>query len=251
MSLTAERTISEFVDSVGKYLVRALEPTLRTTLEMEIGKALDKSLRDGEFYKCISEDLQQGVSELFRQISNFKKEAGEDGPLQPPDPDKAEKMLSEASSQLDYIFKSTEEAATNILNIIEKNMAVQDEVLTLLEKEGSGSGSGSGSENIQRLKGINRDVQNDYIQVMTALSFQDLTGQRITKVLELLSHIEKSVLRMLVSTGIKMKEKEASPDKDLNEIFSEAQVRLDTALKGPQACANQVDIDNLLGELGL
>ncbi len=243
-----EKVIGDIVAGVGEYLVTALEPILRSTVEAELGKALDKALRDGEFYKYVSEDLRKGVSGLFKEIANFKKEAGGQVTLAVPDTRKAEEALSEASSQLDYIFKSTEEAAENILNIIEKNLATQEKILDMLEQEGA---KGLSSGTVEQLKAMNREVQNDYIEVMTALSFQDLTGQRIRKVIDFLSFVENNVLRMLVSTGIKIKEKEASPDKDVEEIISEAEARVDTALKGPQATANQGDIDNLLADLGL
>lgn len=244
-----ESAISEIVQRAGDYLVQALETNLREALQAEIVKALEKALKDGKFYKYMSDELQNGVAELLKEIKAFKEEAvgGESG-LNHDTQEKAENMLSEASTQLDYIFKSTEEAATKILDIVEKNMNTQEQVLVLLEEEAS---KNPGNELVQKLKGINQEIQSDYIEVMTALSFQDLTGQRIKKVLSFLSFVENEIFRILVSTGIKIKEKEASPDKDVEEIISEAQARVDDTLKGPQSDANQGDIDNLLADLGL
>ncbi|MFH1148187.1 MAG: protein phosphatase CheZ [Pseudomonadota bacterium] len=248
-TLHDESAIGDIVQRAGDYLVQALETTIREALQAEIVKALDKALKDGKFYKYMSDELQSGVVDLLKEIKTFKEEAaGGNGGRNQDAQQKAENMLSEASTQLDYIFKSTEEAATKILDIVEKNMNTQEQVLALLEEEAS---KNPDNELINKLKSINQGIQNDYIEVMTALSFQDLTGQRIKKVLSFLSFVENEIFRILVSTGIKMKEKAASPDKDVEEIISEAQARVDDTLKGPQADTNQGDIDSLLADLGM
>jgi chemotaxis regulatin CheY-phosphate phosphatase CheZ len=73
----------------------------------------------------------------------------------------------------------------------------------------------------------------------------------IEKVVGFLSFIENELLRLLISAGMKIKEKEAYPDKDAEQIISEAEARADIALKGPQDATSQADIDKLLSDLGL
>jgi len=249
MKFGDEKTMDELVRQIGQYVAETLEPTFRVTLETEIGKALDRAINEGRFYKYMSEEFQKGMTGLFKEISDFKKTTVQIEPSCPPDTqEKAEKMLSAASNQLDYIFKSTEEAATKILDIIEKNMGIQERMAALLEKEGT---KVSNNGFIDELKAINREIQNDYVEIMTTLSFQDLTGQRIKKVVGFLSFIENEVLRLLISTGMKIKEKAAYPDKDTEQIISEAEARADITLKGPQSGTSQADIDKLLADLGL
>ncbi|MEW5947863.1 MAG: protein phosphatase CheZ [Thermodesulfobacteriota bacterium] len=249
MKFADEKTMDELVRQIGKYVAETLEPTFRITLETEIGKALDRAINEGRFYKYMSGEFQKGITGLFKEISDFKKTTVQAEPSRLPDAhENAEKMLSEASTQLDYIFKSTEEAATKILDIIEKNMGVQERISTLLEKEGAKISSNGF---VGELKAINTEIQNDYVEIMTTLSFQDLTGQRIKKVVGFLSFIENEVLRLLISTGMKIKEKAAYPDKDTEQIISEAEARADITLKGPQSGASQADIDKLLADMGL
>ncbi len=247
MKLSDEKTIDELVRRVGEYVVNSLQDNLRSTLEAEISKALYKAINEGRFYKCVSEELHGGIAGLFRDISEFKKSAGDLESLELPDTEKAGKMLSEASDQLDYIFKSTEAAATRILDIVEKNIALQEKIGSLLDKAASGSNNGV----IVELKAINKEVENDYMEVMTALSFQDITGQRINKVIGFLSFMENEVLRLLISAGVKMKEKEANPDRDADQIISEAEAKVDTTLRASKEMGSQADIDRLLAELGL
>jgi chemotaxis protein CheZ len=249
MKFANEKTMDELARQIGQYVAETLEPTFRITLETEIGKALDMAINEGRFYKYMSEEFQKGMTGLFKEISDFKKTTVQTEPSCLPDTqEKAEKMLSDASNQLDYIFKSTEEAATKILDIIEKNMGVQERMSALLEKEGA---KVSDNGFVDELKAINREIQNDYVEIMTTLSFQDLTGQRIKKVVGFLSFIENELLRLLISAGMKIKEKEAYPDKDAEQIISEAEARADIALKGPQDGTSQADIDKLLADLGL
>lgn len=249
MKFADEKNMNELVRQISQSVAETLEPTFRTTLDTAIGKALDRAINEGRFYKYMSKEFQQGITELFKEISNFKKTSVQTEPSCLPDTqEKAEKMLSEASTQLDYIFKSTEEAATKILDIIEKNMGVQERMSALLEKEGA---KVSDNGLVDELKAMNREIQHDYMEIMTALSFQDLTGQRIKKLVGFLSFIENEVLRLLISAGMKIKEKEACPDKDAAQIISEAEARADITLKGPQDVVSQADIDKLLADLGL
>ncbi len=246
MKFADEKNMNELVRQISQSVVETLEPTFRITLETGIGKALDKAINEGRFYKYMSGELQKGMSGLFKEIGSFKKTSVQTEPSCVPDTqEKAEKMLSEASTQLDYIFKSTEEAATKILDIIEKNMGVQERMSALLEKEGV---KVSDNGLVDELKAMNREIQHDYIEIMTTLSFQDLTGQRIKKLVGFLSFIENEVLRLLISSGMKIKEKEAYPDRDAAQIISEVEAM---ELKGPQDGVSQADIDKLLADLGL
>ncbi|MDH5297640.1 MAG: protein phosphatase CheZ [Desulfobulbaceae bacterium] len=84
--------------------------------------------------------------------------------------------------------------------------------------------------------------------IIPACSFQDITGQRVRKVVELIRGIEKRILEMMVSSGIKLKEKgEGKDDYQIEDDASRA-VEL---LKGPDSSVSQGSIDDLLASLGL
>ena len=48
------------------------------------------------------------------------------------------------------------------------------------------------------------------IEILTALSFQDLTGQKIKKIIALVGDVETRILGLLISLGIK---KEDAPER--------------------------------------
>ena len=88
------------------------------------------------------------------------------------------------------------------------------------------------------------------MEIMTALSFQDLTGQRIKRIVTALQQIEKVVFELYMATGLSMKAMEQNPEKSVEEIRQASKARA-TQLKGPQAGATQTDVDDLLSQLGL
>jgi len=70
----------------------------------------------------------------------------------------------------------------------------------------------------------------------------------VRKVVELIRGIEKRILEMMVSSGIKLKEKgEGKDDYQIEDDASRA-VEL---LKGPDSSVSQGSIDDLLASLGL
>ncbi|MDO9462501.1 MAG: hypothetical protein Q7J61_01710, partial [Deltaproteobacteria bacterium] len=60
MKFANEKTMDELARQIGQYVAETLEPTLRVTLETEIGKALNMAINEGRFYKYMSEEFQKG-----------------------------------------------------------------------------------------------------------------------------------------------------------------------------------------------
>lgn len=86
---------------------------------------------------------------------------------------------------------------------------------------------------------------------MTTLSFQDLTGQRIKRIIEALKRIEAIVFDVYMSTGLIVKAHDQQPEKNMNELEQETHKKV-TKLKGPSRdAASQNDVDDLLSQLGL
>jgi chemotaxis protein CheZ len=96
----------------------------------------------------------------------------------------------------------------------------------------------------------NEVLGQDLMTIMTALSFQDLTGQRIKRVIAAVKQIESITFDLFVSTGLKIKAKEQNPEKDMVQLDAEARQRVST-LKGPQNESSQADVDDLMAQLGL
>ena len=128
-----------------------------------------------------------------------------------------------AVDRLQFCVQKTEEAANKTMGIVEKHMA----------------GMGDLEENIQKLHGpddavkflddFQRNYENDLTEIITAQSFQDITGQTIQKVILLVADIEKELVGMVTAFGVKI------------EVESKEEVH-ETVV--------QSDVDELLKEFG-
>ncbi len=201
-------------------------------------------------YKQLSEDMRDGLKNIYYQISSVSEETGERK-------HDTGALITEASTQLEEVVKATESAAMNIMEIVEDQFDKAGESSKLLQELKSQFPE---NEAIDKLLVINDDLIKNLTEVLTALSFQDITGQRIKKVSLALNAIEQSVLDLYLSSGLVMNAAEENPDGDAEQIQAEAQKAVEdykekvssSQLKGPDKNApSQEAIDQMLSQLGL
>ena len=87
--------------------------------------------------------------------------------------------------------------------------------------------------------------------MMEPLSFQDLVGQRIQRIIRLVKTMEMRIEDLIISFGIKMQRHKENPAMTFEELDKEvAQYKSD--LKGPQSDGEGLDqgeVDALLASL--
>ncbi len=134
--------------------------------------------------------------------------------------------LPKATDELDAIVGATEEATNSILGAMEslENLAGE------LSPE------------------MGEKVSEAVTQVYEACNFQDITGQRITKVVKTLKHIEEKVEALVAAFGDEIaKYKKAHPETE--EVVEEKKPTDAELLNGPQLpddASKQAEIDALL-----
>ncbi len=229
---------------LGRITARA-ESTIRevisAALSDEINRALTQALTEGEFYRSISDDLQDGLKSIYREINEAAKASGNGDAVPSAD---TKQIFSEASSQLSAILQTTEQATESIMVVVEKHLDQNERTLNLLDS------LGIQSPEVDELRAGAETLGTDLMEIMTTLSFQDLTGQRIKRIVTALQQIEKVVFELYMSTGLSMKAKAEHPEKSLAEIRETSKARA-SELKGPQSGSTQNDVDDLLSQLGL
>lgn len=146
----------------------------------------------------------------------------------------------------------------NIMEIVEKHLDLQAESSELLAAVREGAATPG---QMVRLEEINTQLGDDLTGLLTALSFQDITGQRIKRVVAALNKIENSVVELYVASGLIMDGAEKNPDKDALALQSEARKAVEdfrqnrkvaSTLKGPDKdSVSQGAIDDLLAQLGM
>jgi len=76
-------------------------------------------------------------------------------------------------------------------------------------------------------------ITNDVSQITEALSFQDLSGQRIMKIIKLLSDFQVQLLGIVVSFGSQLKQREKNSTLSVEESKTMAQADVDKYLGSP------------------
>jgi chemotaxis protein CheZ len=165
------------------------------------------------------EELSQHISHTKREIALMNAQA--DGGT-----------LSSTTFELDAIVQQTEDATNNIMtaaeNIDDLAGKLTDAALTPEERE-------------DKAAAINAET----IRIFEACNFQDITGQRIRKVVKMLTYIETRIDNMVRIWG----------ERDIQELTEEvvgevrpAEGSDESLLNGPQlpgGGVSQSDIDNL------
>ncbi|MFC1513357.1 protein phosphatase CheZ [Thermodesulfobacteriota bacterium] len=227
-----------------KEKVAAVDGALRDELGQLIGSVLREELDaylqkqvEGHFYQNLVMEMKGGIGDVYHSIADFKKDLGQ----MSSQADSAETLIGDASDQLEEIVKTTESATNRIMDIVE---TFQDLLTEMSAAAEAMPAAGEGS----LLQGHIRRMQADTMEIMTACSFQDITGQRVRKVVDLIRGIEKRILEMMVSSGVKIKEKREG--KDEFQIADDAHKAVDL-LQGPDSSVGQENVDDLLASLGL
>jgi chemotaxis protein CheZ len=138
--------------------------------------------------------------------------------------------MARVSQELGAVVGGTEKATQQILQAAEYIVETANN-LSVAVKMGQEAG-------------IAQDIQDRVIQIFEACNFQDLTGQRITKVMATLKFIEEHVVRMMeIWGGI-----EAFRDfEDVAHATHDKEIRLVNGprLEDDEGHASQQDIDAL------
>jgi chemotaxis protein CheZ len=234
----------ELMQKVADQLAADLRETLTAAVEREISKTLSGALLEGEFYRRVNEDLQKGFKEIYQEIKTAKTVNGSVTLSEDPD-----ELFSRASNQLDAILQTTESATVKIIDTIENLQALSDTLAGIVKSFETGGVSKAERESLAE---INSALTQDLMSIMTTLSFQDLTGQRIKIIIDTIKKIEKIVVDAYMTTGLMIKEHTESPGEtaDFNNLQARAKDKLST-LQGPQQDSSQGSVDDLLASLGM
>ncbi|MBI5491381.1 MAG: protein phosphatase CheZ [Deltaproteobacteria bacterium] len=112
----------------------------------------------------------------------------------------------EASSQIAAVTGELEDAANNIMSILEGLMQEQDGAHGLLKDltawASKAEDPGQGLKLIGELGRINEKSRREMMEIFTNMSFHDLSGQKLKKVITSLAVVESKLLDMASSFGL-------------------------------------------------
>lgn len=217
-------------------------------------------------------ELFEEVGKLTRQLHDSLNNFQLDSKLI----DLTQDALPDAKERLNYVIKMTEQAANKTMDAIEASLPIADTLTSelgdikpswdrLMSRDlklgefkslchGLDSFILNTQDNTQKLQGL-------MTEVLMAQDFQDLTGQVIRRVIELVREVEDSLIHVLKVFGTpieggtsetgKLQEKNLEPslqvEKELDQV---AEGPIIDALERDDVVSDQDDVDDLLSSLG-
>ena len=199
--------------------IRGLVDVLRDEEQDQVGIADVASVAEvlitimQRYFGTIDVSLYQEFQELSSHIAQTRTEIAklQAGKIQ------GEKLPS-AGQELDAIVEATEEATNTI-------MAAAEE---MMEADGSDR---------EVYKGV---VDGACMRIFEACSFQDITGQRIQKVVGTLTYIEDRISQLLSAHGVAVSEEEERAVADEEDVSGD-----EALLNGPQLAGEGNDQDEI------
>lgn len=218
----------------------------------EPARVPEKAPADGLAETSPQEVMYNRLGQMARRLHESMRELGYDKALE----DTARK-IPDARERLTYISQLTEQAASRVLNATDIAIPVQNELELHTRAMGERWDKMFANQlSVEEFKALAADTRMYFAiapgqiditnvqlrEIMMAQDFQDLTGQVIKKVVELVQGFEEQLLQVLIEVMPEEKKADA-PASLLNGPVINATGRTDVV-------TSQAQVDDLLDSLG-
>ena len=239
----------------------SLEEAKQLTLHLEAGEV---DAANGIIHSIMlkeSDELFSEVGKLTRQVhdslSSFQLDFRLEGLTNTDMPD--------ARSRLEYVITETEKAANSTMDAVEQTMPIAEQLnqrlLTIMPEWKKLMTRqielGEFKHLCLTLDKLLADVASDsktlnimLTEVLLAQGYQDITGQIIRRVIEMLKEVEDHLIAILASSNEHVARKDSSQKAAATEDKIEAEGPIINPTKRDDVVNNQDDVDDLLSSLG-
>lgn len=212
-----------------------------------------------EIQNPINSELFAEIGKLTRQLHDSLTNFQLDSRLN----DLATADIPDAKERLNYVITRTEEAANKTMDAVESIFPVVDNIAEQVNAVKPAWGKLMNNEiDLKEFKSLCGDIdkllettgtETAHIHslmtdVLMAQDFQDLTGQVIRKVIDLVREVEDSLINMLTAFGISSETQEAESSPKLGDNLVEGPI-VNTENRD-DVVEDQDDVDDLLSSLG-
>ena len=182
--------------------------------ERPLVEVLDLSHQMADAMTAFFGSLDSSIIGEFKYLADFiQKSRDEISGLQANDI--KDTRLPGASVELDAVVRDTERATETIMTEAEKLMSVEPTDLAAYKA----------------------DVNAAMMRIFEACSFQDLTGQRVTKVISTLRHIEERVTKFASALGVT----DTAQSETADEVRARELLLNGPAMNGPSTSQDDID----------
>jgi len=238
-------------------------------VSLEQAKSLVEFLETNQQEKAdalVAEIQNPTNSELFAEIGKLTRQLHDsltnfqlDSRLN----DLATADIPDAKERLNYVITSTEEAANKTMDAVESIFPVVDNIANQVKAVSPAWTKLMNNEiDLNEFKSLCKDINTLLVttgketihihslmtDVLMAQDFQDLTGQVIRKVIDLVREVEDSLINMLTAFGISAEQTQVkSPPKVGDNLVEGPVVNKEDR---DDIVEDQDDVDDLLSSLG-
>ncbi|MDP3533798.1 protein phosphatase CheZ [Halomonas sp. M1] len=214
-----------------------------------------------------AEELIHRIGKLTRMLRDNMRELGLDKEIE-----KAAEAIPDARDRLHYVATMTEQAADRALNAIDRAQPLQDQLSDRAEAlDKRWEAWFEAPQELDDAKALVKETRTylsdvptmaaatnkELLEIMMAQDFQDLTGQVIKKMMDVIREIEHQLVQVLIDNVPGAQARESMQRKAEDQWKNETARRKEDLLNGPQVKENAPDIvtgqdqvDDLLDELG-
>lgn len=237
----------------------SLEQAKNLVKYLEAGEQEKADALVGEIQNPINSELFAEIGKLTRQLHDSLTNFQLDSRLS----DLANADIPDAKERLNYVITRTAEAANKTMDAVESIFPVVDTIQNQIQTvKPLWQKLMKNDLDLTEFKSLCRDIDillkttesettrmhGLMTDVLMAQDFQDLTGQVIRKVIELVREVEDSLINMLTVFGISSEEaKEVAKPKVGDNLVEGPIVNKE---ERDDVVADQDDVDDLLSSLG-
>lgn len=233
----------------AKQLVRLLED----------GKQADANLLVQTLVSDSHDPMFAEVGKITRQLhdslANFR--------LDPRINDLAKTEIPDARDRLSYVIDKTEAAANKTMDAVEITLPIADKLhQNLLQVHPQWKRLMKGQIELGEFKilchgidhllvqieGDSSELRNHLTDILMAQDFQDLTGQIIRRVIELVHEVENRLVDILKAFGMEQDDSVGVPKEKAHALTPEGPIV--NAEERADVMSSQDDVDDLLSSLG-
>jgi chemotaxis regulatin CheY-phosphate phosphatase CheZ len=221
-------------------------------ISLEEMKDIIQKLERVQFFESLTKEVTGKIKDIAQEMVDFRKDLQKK--IEPGIIEIAARDIPEASHQLEGINETLENSTMKIMDINDEQMEIAQARIEQLRELLSGwqtKETGRVSEIIAQQIAALETINNLSMSMVEPLSFQDLVGQRIQKIVKLVKSMELRVEDLIISFGIKIQKYREDPTMSYSDLHKEVE-DYRSELKGPQGDGEglaQNDIDALLSAL--
>ncbi|WP_235584710.1 protein phosphatase CheZ [Thiomicrospira sp. WB1] len=182
-----------------------------------------------------NESLIEGVEEIAQNLHDTLEGFGQDAQLLRD----TKHGLPDATERLEYVMQTTEEASN-------KTLSAAENMIGLLESIESQTSD-------EKIAGYVRQAHAEMTEIMTAQSFQDLTGQVLNRVIMLVTSLEASLKDLIQRSGLSLDAIPAAHQSEAERKAEEEKGMGPNVTRESQkgTVGSQADVDAMLDDLGI